>query len=161
VIHIAGILLSSRGIRRGRSMVAHAVGEVLRVAAHEERTLSLGINPHPPPQDAIAFSLLESFHPRGRDRPAEEAKLTQREASHFINAWPPEVGSKRKKRRSQRGKEGTVSLGPLFIAPVDALRVALSPSISLRRLKRPRGTRQMSLNPRNTSPSGCVMKDTQ
>ena len=62
------------------------VGEVSRVAVHREMTTSLGADPLPPPNDAVTFSSLESFHPHGSDRLAKEAKLTRREGSHFIVA---------------------------------------------------------------------------
>jgi hypothetical protein len=56
------------------------------MAVHEERIECLGIDHHPTPCCAIAFTSLESFHSRGSDRPTERARLTQREALHFIIA---------------------------------------------------------------------------
>jgi hypothetical protein len=52
----------------------------------------------------------------------------------------------RERREGAKGGiEGVVSLGPIFIALVDALRAALGPPISHRQLKRPRGIGQASL----------------
>jgi hypothetical protein len=53
---------------------------------HEKRTAYLGANPHPLPRGAMAFPLLESFHPRRSNRLAHQDRLTWREASHFIVA---------------------------------------------------------------------------
>ena len=76
------------------------VGEVTRVAAHEERTMSLGADPHPPPCDVVAFSSLEPFHPQRSNRPADQDRLTRRETSHFIIVITvKEDRSERKKRR--------------------------------------------------------------
>jgi len=64
--------------------VTRVDGEVPREAAHEERIVSLGTDPHPPSCTIVAFPSLESFHPQRSSRPADITKLTQREASHFI-----------------------------------------------------------------------------
>jgi hypothetical protein len=100
----------------------------------------------------MAAPSLESFHRRRSNRLAKEARLTRREASHSI----VEEGSKRKKRRSRGGIEGTAFLRPLFIASDDALRVALSSPISHRGIKRPQGTSQVSLqSPQHVSERLC------
>jgi hypothetical protein len=84
-------------------MVVYVVGEVSRVAVHEERIASLGVDPHPPPCSAVAFPSLESFHPRRSNHKAHQDRLTRREASHFIVAIAiEEDGSKTKKRRGWR-----------------------------------------------------------
>ena len=40
----------------------------------------------PPPHVVVVATSLESFHSRGSDRPAKGARLTRREASHFVVA---------------------------------------------------------------------------
>jgi len=87
-------------------MATCMVGEVLMVAAHEERIASLGADPHPPPCVAMDFPLLESFHPRRSSHLAHQDKLTRREVSHFIVAITTTKEMDLKERREgARGRD--------------------------------------------------------
>jgi hypothetical protein len=45
---------------------------------------------------------LESFHPRKSNRPADQDRVTRREASHFIIAVTAKEDGSEKERRGQR-----------------------------------------------------------
>ena len=93
-------------------MVTHADGEVPREAVHEEMIAPLSVDPHPPPRATMAFTSLESFHPRRHSRPADNTKLTRREASHFIATTiaTEEDGSKEEEESgSEEGIEDAAS----------------------------------------------------
>jgi hypothetical protein len=69
----------------------------------------------------ISFPLLESFHPRRSSRPADNTKLTRREASHFIATaitTKEEDGSEEEEEKGpEKGIEDIVSpRGLPFIA---------------------------------------------
>ena len=81
------------------------VKEAPREAAHEERTTSLGADPHPPPCDIVAFSSLEPFHPLRSNRPADQDRLTQREASNSIVAMAVEEIDLRGRREGASGRD--------------------------------------------------------
>ena len=116
VIYTARVLRPSRNRWRGRGTATHVDGEVLWEVAHEERTASLGTDPHPPPCITVAFPSLESFHPRRSSRLVDNTKLTQREASHFITTAiaAEEDGSEEEEEKGlEEGVEDATSIGGL------------------------------------------------
>jgi hypothetical protein len=70
-----------------------------------------------PPRVVVGVASLESFHPRRSSRPADNTKLTRREASHFITTAitaEKEDGSEEEEERGPEERiKDVVSLGGL------------------------------------------------
>ena len=128
---------------------------------HEERTASLGADPHPPSRAAMAFPLLESFHPRRSSRLADTTKLTRREVSHFMATTivAKEDGSEKKKRGVWR--KGLNTPRPLVASLYSQRRCTVSssgpsdqPSAAT---KDPWESARHPFNPRSMPLGGCMM----
>ena len=99
-------------------MVAHAIEEVLRVAAHEERTASLGADPEPPSHARCHGLPLAGALPPSKWQSLNEPRQAHPEGSVALHRRHrrQRYGSEMKKRRGRRkGIKDAASLGaPLY-----------------------------------------------
>jgi hypothetical protein len=94
----------------------------------------------PPPRHVVDFLSLGSFHPCGSDCPAEEARLTRREASTSSSPWLPGVGSEGKKRSHRRDRRHCIPRAPLY-SPSRCTMSGSRPSNQPSTTKEPSGNR--------------------
>ena len=76
----------------------------------------------PPPHVVVGVASPESFHPQKSSRPADNTKLTRREASHFIAIATEEDGSEEEEESwLEEGIEDIAFLGALLYRADDVL----------------------------------------